>query len=125
MARTLKLGILLLLLLGIMSFGNLAKAAPATPVQISPADGATLSGTSVTLSWSVVSGAGAYSVGLRDLNTNVLASIPLVTGTSVTWSVTAGHSYRWDVASCTSFSSGDNTSNCPNRSGDRTFSVQN
>jgi GH25 family lysozyme M1 (1,4-beta-N-acetylmuramidase) len=83
-----------------------------------------VTGTSVTLSWNAVSGAGAYSVGLRDLTTNALFNISLITGTSTTQSVIQGRSYRWDVASCTSSGGGDNTTNCPNRSGNRTFSVQ-
>jgi hypothetical protein len=98
-------------------------AAPATPVLSSPANGASVSGTSITLSWNAVSGAGAYSVGLRDTTTNVLASIPLVTGTSVNVSVIQGHAYAWDVAACSSASVADTTTNCPNRAANRTFTV--
>src|SRR5512140_1554230 len=99
-------------------------AAPGTPVLSSPAAGAVLSGTSVTLVWNPVSGAGAYSVGLRDTTTNVLANIALQTGTSWVASVTQGHGYAWDVASCSTFAGGDNTTNCPNRAANRTFTVQ-
>src|SRR5438093_1236647 len=63
-----------------------ASQAPPAPVLSSPADGATITGTSVTLVWNSASGAGAYSVGLRDLNTNTLANISLVTATSTTQS---------------------------------------
>src|SRR6185436_1080669 len=85
---------------------------PPAPTLSSPSDGATITGTSVTLIWNAANGAGAYSVGLRDLTTNQLFSISLVTGTSTTQSVIAGRSYRWDVASCTSSGGGDNTTNC-------------
>jgi hypothetical protein len=64
-----------------------------------------------------------YSIGLRDQTTGEVASIPLVTGTSYTASVVQGHSYTWDVASCTTSGGGDNTSNCPNRASNRTFTV--
>ena len=99
--------------------------APGTPSLSSPANGASISGTAVTLSWNAVSGAGAYSVGLRDTTTNVLANIPLQTGTSFDATVIGGHSYAWDVASCISSGGADNTTNCPNRSGNRTFTVGN
>ena len=95
-----------------------------TPVLLSPGNGAPVSGTSVTLSWNGVSGAGAYSVGLRDQSSGFLATIPLVTGTSYTASVIQGHSYVWDVASCTSVGGGDNVSNCPNRASNWSFTVQ-
>lgn len=103
---------------------SVQSAAPAAPSLVSPANGSTINATSVTLTWNTASGAGAYSVGLRDLTTNQLRDIPLVTGTSTTQNITRGHSYRWDVASCISSGGGDNDSNCPNRSGNRTFSAQ-
>ena len=108
---------------GFFSSGKVI-GAPAKPTLASPSNGAVVNGSSVTLSWYAVSGAGAYSVGLRDQNTGVLANIPLVTGTSYTANVTTGHAYVWDVASCSTYSGGDNTSNCPNRTSNWSFSVQ-
>ena len=110
--------------IGLTSVATQPSYTPGTPTLSSPSNGATVSGTSVMLSWNPVSGAGAYSVGLRDQTTGALANIPLLTGTSYTASVIQGHSYTWDVASCTSASSGDNTSNCPNRTSNWSFTVQ-
>jgi len=105
-------------------FFSMQASAPPAPDLISPSNGAVLTGSQATLVWNSVGGAGAYSVGLRDQTTGILADIPLVTGTSTSQPIVAGHSYKWDVASCISVGGGDNTTNCPNRSGDWFFSAQ-
>ncbi len=62
----------LALILGLLS--EIVYAAPATPTNPSPGSttspGPTMSGTSVTLSWSASSGATSYGVGVRDMVTN-------------------------------------------------------
>lgn len=102
-----------------------ATIGPTAPEQISPGyrSGAESTyGSQVTLTWSPVLGAGAYSVGLFDVTAGALVPISLVTGgtTSTPITMETGHAYRWDVASCINDSVNDDA-NCPNRSDDLLF----
>ena len=90
------------------------------PTQLSPNNGAVLTGTSVTISWSNT-GAPAYDIGLSV--GGVLQNIALLNSTSYSFTAVAGRTYTWDIASCSAYTS-YSTSNCPNRSGNRTFRVQ-
>jgi len=75
---------------------------PTTPTSPSPgltsSPGTTLSGNSVTLSWGAVSGATYYSLGLVDVATGAFVVNGTTTATSYTASLTAGKTYRWNVA---------------------------
>jgi len=94
--------LLLLLVLGVST----AYAAPATPTSPSPGStsspGPTLSSSTIGLSWGTVSGATYYSLGVRDMNTDVLVVSTTTTSASYTASLTADSQYRWNVAACNS-----------------------
>ena len=90
------------------------------PTQLSPNNGAVLTGTAVTISWSNT-GAPAYDIGLSV--GGVLQNIALLNSTSYSFTAVAGKTYTWDIASCSANTS-YSASNCPNRSGNRTFRVQ-
>ncbi len=86
-----------------------APAIPATPTGLSPgttsSPGTVLSGTSVTLSWSAVSGATYYDFGVTDINAGTFAVDTTSTTTSYTASLASGKPYRWNIRAC-------NTSGC-------------
>ena len=90
------------------------------PTRLSPNNGAVLTGASVTISCSNT-GAPAYEIGLSV--SGVLQSISLLNSTSYSFTAVAGQTYTWDIASYSAYTS-YSTSNCPNRSGNRTFRVQ-
>jgi hypothetical protein len=79
---------------------------PATPTGISPGSttspGPTLGSTTVGLSWSAVSGATSYSLGVRSIATGVLVVDSIVNGTSFNVGLAAATQYRWNVAACNS-----------------------
>jgi len=100
--------VLILLLLGLTTI--VAAAVPATPTNPSPGTtsvpGPMQPSTNVTLSWSGVTGATYYSLGVRDMATNALVVDTTTSGTSYPASLaTTGGQYRWNVAAC-------NTSGC-------------
>jgi subtilisin family serine protease len=104
----------------IITFSGIGAASSAISL-ISPADGATVAGTSVSLAWSAVAGAGAYSIKLTDVGTGTVYSFPLQTASaSNITNLALSTTYRWTVASCTSLGA-DNATNCPNISAPRTF----
>lgn len=74
-------------------------ALPATPTGTSPGStsspGPTMSSTTVSLSWSSVSGATYYGLGVRDIATGVLVVDTNVSGTSYSASLVSGKQYRW------------------------------
>ncbi len=87
---------------------------PSAPVLISPANGATVSGTSVTFSWNAVSGAGGYwlevnsspswTSGTRRFWNSVSGTSQTVSGfpnngTTFYWRVWAGNATGWGPAS--------------------------
>ena len=80
--------------------------APAVPTGTAPGSitspGPTTSSTTVALSWSAVSGATSYSLGVRDVATGALVVDTTVSGTAHTASLNAGRQYRWDVRACNS-----------------------
>ncbi len=75
---------------------------PATPTSPSPGStsspGPTQSSTTVTLSWSASSGATYYDVGVRDIASGTIVASGYPTTTSFTTTLTAGKTYRWNVA---------------------------
>ena len=79
-------------------------APPTIPTNASPgsvsAPGPTQSSSSVGLSWSAVSEATYYSVGVRNMTTDVLVVNTTTTGTSYMASLSADGQYRWNVAAC-------------------------
>lgn len=79
---------------------------PATPTGTAPGNttspGPTTSSTTVGLSWSAVSGATSYSLGVRDIATNVLVVDTIISSTSFNAGLASGKSYRWNVAACNS-----------------------
>src|SRR5436190_1551771 len=80
---------------------------PATPTNPSPGSttspGPTTSSTTVTMSWSASSGATSYGIGVREMVTNtlVLGTFPSPY-TTLFRSLTAGRTYRWNVAATNS-----------------------
>ncbi len=77
---------------------------PAMPTNTSPGSlsspGPVQSSTTVQLSWSAVSGATSYSLGVRDMVTNQLV-VDTTTGSSTyTVALSSGKRYRWNVAAC-------------------------
>jgi hypothetical protein len=92
----------------------------APPTIMSPTDGATLSGTMATMSWSGVLGAAGYLIRCEDLTGSTsfdarntwfggpFLYIDKYSATSITLSVLAGHSYRfWVHAAKANFTYGD------------------
>jgi hypothetical protein len=79
---------------------------PATPASPSPgyttSPGPTTSSSTVGLSWSPVSGATYYGLGVRDIATNTLVVDTTLSGTSYSAGLAAGKQYRWNVAACNS-----------------------
>ena len=75
---------------------------PATPTSPSPgttsSPGPTTASNTVTFSWSAVTGATYYDVGVRDIATGNLIVNTTTTATSYTVALTAGKQYRWNVA---------------------------
>jgi hypothetical protein len=71
---------------------------PSPGSQTSP--GPTLSGNSMSFSWSASSGALAYSLAARNMTTNVLEVNTVTSSTSYSTTLSAGVPYRWDVAAC-------------------------
>jgi lysophospholipase L1-like esterase len=92
------------------------------PTTTSPAEGATLSGTSATVSWNSVSGAASYLIRCQDLSGSTPVDsrntggttflyIDKYTSTSITMKVVSGHSYRfWIHSAKAGFSYADTTS---------------
>ena len=80
--------------------------APAIPTSTSPgttySPGPTTSSTTVSLSWSSVSGATYYDLGVRDIATGTLVVNTTLSGTSYSANLVAGKQYRWNVAACNS-----------------------
>src|SRR5207253_9717925 len=66
---------------------------------------------------------GAYILGLPAPPTAALVRFPTLFRSSYTASVVQGHSYAWDIASCSTLAGGDNTTNCPNRTSNWTFTM--
>lgn len=77
---------------------------PSTPTGASPGQstspGPVQGSRSVRLQWGAVSGADYYELGVRDVASGELVVDVQVNGTSRTVSLTAGRSYRWNVAAC-------------------------
>ena len=94
--------VLILLLLGLTT--TVAAAVPATPANPAPgtvgAPGPVQPSSNVTLSWSGVTGATYYSLGVRNMATNVLVVDTTTTNMSYPASLAAGGQYRWNVAAC-------------------------
>jgi hypothetical protein len=93
------------------------------PALASPLDGATVSGTSATLVWTAVNGAGAYNVTAS--RNGLLLLDQVVTGTSYVYSnLMPGATYEWDVASCYANAPSTDT-NCPtaSRAANRSFTM--
>src|SRR5207247_10548978 len=68
-----------------------------------PADGAVLSGTSVTVTWNPVAGTTGYLVRCQDTTTGTMVSyVDMYTGTSFAVPVTSGQSYDFWVHAATS-----------------------
>jgi hypothetical protein len=86
-------------------------SALAPPTIIAPSNGATVSGTSATISWTAVSGAAGYLLRCEDLTGTTpydvrstwkggpFLYIDRYQSTSITTSVVAGHSYRFWISS--------------------------
>ncbi len=90
----------------VWSFGVAACASPGTPSLLSPADGASVSGSSVGLSWSAAANASGYEVRFGTSNPPPSLRTVATTGTSVT--VAPGLTYFWQIraqSSCGSVSS--------------------
>ena len=89
-----------------VTYGSSPAPIPAMPSAIGPGNvtspGPLLGGTSVALSWSAVSGATSYSYGVRDMTSNTLVVDSTTAGTSIGVNLTAGRTYRWNVAACNS-----------------------
>src|SRR5205085_449099 len=82
-------------------------AIPPTPTNPSPgtttSPGPTTASTTVTMSWSASSGATSYGIGVRDMVTNTLVVDTFTSSTSYQASgLTAGRTYRWNVAATNS-----------------------
>jgi len=79
---------------------------PVTPTNTSPGNtsspGPVTSSSTVSLSWSAVSGATSYGVGVRDIASGVLVVSTSVSGSSYSASLDTGRQYRWNVAACNS-----------------------
>jgi uncharacterized protein YegP (UPF0339 family) len=79
---------------------------PGTPTGTSPGNtsspGPTQSGSTVALSWGAVSGATSYSLGVRDMTSNVLVVDTTTSGSSYTASLSGKGKFRWNVAACNS-----------------------
>jgi hypothetical protein len=75
---------------------------PVTPTSPSPGSisspGALQSSSTVTLSWNVASGATYYDLGVRDMASGNLVVDTTTTGTNYAVTLTAGKTYRWNVA---------------------------
>ncbi|MEC4685371.1 MAG: carboxypeptidase regulatory-like domain-containing protein, partial [Nitrospirota bacterium] len=75
---------------------------PATPTNTFPgitsSPGPVTSSSTVSLSWSAVSGATSYGVGVRDIASGVLVVSTSVSGSSYSASLDTGRQYRWNVA---------------------------
>ena len=56
------------------------------------------SSTTVTMSWSASSGATYYKVGVVDISTDTMVVSTAPTTTNYTATLTAGKTYRWNVA---------------------------
>ena len=71
---------------------------PSAPNLYAPANGSTLASTSMNLQWSSVTSATSYTVQVStDKNFGSTAYNPTVTGTSTSWTATAGGTYYWRV----------------------------
>ncbi len=83
-----------------------AVSSPGVPRNSSPgassSPGATVSGSRVTISWSSVSGATEYDLGIRDIETNQLLVDTKTAATSYTARIEKGRVYRWNVRACNS-----------------------
>jgi len=79
-----------------------AVTVPAMPTGASPgttsSPGPTQPGSTVTVRWSVSSGATYYDVGIRDIAAGTIVASGYPTATSFTATLTAGKAYRWNVA---------------------------
>ncbi|MCU1350681.1 MAG: hypothetical protein JWO56_3711, partial [Acidobacteria bacterium] len=77
---------------------------PATPTNPTPGSpggpGPIQGGTNVTLSWGGSAGTLYYSLGVRNMNTNVLVVDTTTANTSYTAALSAQTPYRWNVAAC-------------------------
>lgn len=68
----------------------------------SSSPGPMLGSATVTLSWTGVSGASYYDVGVRDMDTNTLVLDTTTGSTHYTTTLNAAGGYRWNVAACNS-----------------------
>ena len=79
-------------------------AIPGVPSGTTPgttgSPGPTQASSTVSLSWSTVSGATYYDIGVRDVVTNALVLSTTTTNGSYTVALTANSQYRWNVAAC-------------------------
>lgn len=77
---------------------------PAMPGNTSPGSlsspGPVQSSTTVQLSWSAVSGATSYSLGVRDMTTNLLVVDTTTSSAAYNVVLSPGRRYRWNVAAC-------------------------
>jgi hypothetical protein len=88
----------------LLYFTTQGATTPAMPSNPSPGSqtspGPALGSNNVTFSWTASSGALAYSLAARNLTTNALEVNVVISSTSYSKALTAGTSYRWDVAAC-------------------------
>src|ERR1017187_5228074 len=101
-----KLWAFLSLLLFLFVSLPMAQAAPATPTSTSPGStsspGPVQSSSTVTLSWGASTGATSYELAVRDIASGSLVIDTTTSFTSYSASLSAGKTYRWDVAAINS-----------------------
>jgi hypothetical protein len=94
---------------------------PAVPDDLSPgmtsSPGPILSSANVNFSWDGSDGATYYGLAVRNLDTGALDVDTTVSGTSDTFRLTQGASYRWDVRAC-------NSHGCSNFADNHYFQIQ-
>ena len=86
----------------VQTYLQIVSSVPATPTSPSPgttsSPGPVQSSSTVTLSWGASSGATYYDVGVVDVASGAMVASGYPTATSFTATLTAGKTYRWNVA---------------------------
>ncbi len=81
-------------------------AIPAIPNSTTPGNasspGTMQPSNTVTMGWNTVNGAINYGIGVRDMTTDTLVVDEKTTNSSYTATLSAGKTYRWNVAACNS-----------------------